>query len=261
MLPQYIKTEDEAIAVMVAGWEFGAKPMTALRHVYVINGKTEPDAQLMLGIVKARDPSARFIFHETTVEVCDAELLRKGASVLRLRCTIDEVPKALREKPGPWGQYRRDMLRWYTVRRVCRLGAPDLINTLGGISVTEAGDYMANGEEGYQPEAVAVEAQALPAEALVNEGDEAFDEAAIEAEAAPVAETPDEAASEPAPAHPKFDNLGQLWTRATKELGFANKRACLDALGLTDDTQVADYDIAWAALVKVAAARKAETPA
>ena len=52
------------LAVMLAGWEVGAKPMTALRHMFVVNGRTEPDAQLMMGIVKARDPSARFQFQE-----------------------------------------------------------------------------------------------------------------------------------------------------------------------------------------------------
>ena len=251
MLPQNIKTQDEAFAVMVAGWEFGAKPMTALRHIYVINGKTEPDAQLMMGVVKARDPSARFIFHEATAEGCDLELERAGKSVVRLRCAIDEVPKMLRDKAGPWQQYRGDMIRWFTVRRVCRLGAPDLINTLGGVGVAEADDYMGEDEEG-EP---VIDAEALSAGDLVNEGDDTNPVPPAEAiDAADMGEDPDheaESASEPAPTEepmPKLRNLGDLYKHAHDLLGYPNKAAVLKDLGC-EEMAIGNLPDAWCKLV------------
>jgi hypothetical protein len=244
MLPANIKTQDEAFAVMVAGWEFGAKPMTALRHIYVINGKTEPDAQLMMGVVKARDPSARFIFYEATAEACDLELERGGKSVVRLRCAIDEVPKMLRDKAGPWQQYRGDMIRWFTVRRVCRLGAPDLINTLGGVNVAEAGDYT--GEDEEPPE---VDSQAIPVAALVNPGDDPppAEEPESEEEAAEASPTPEsEPTEEPMP---KLRNLGDLYKHAHDLLGYPNKAAVLKDLGCTE-MEMGDFQAAWRKLAQ-----------
>jgi hypothetical protein len=188
-VPLTIDSPAKAFAVMLAGWEVGAKPMAALRHMFVVNGRTEPDAQLMMGIVKARDPSARFVFHTRSADLCDVELFRNGRSVVRIAYGEADAERAgLLKKGGPWTQYRPDMMAWAAVKRACRLGAPDLVNAISGVDVGEAGDLMSGLEE--EIEAVAQEVRALPAEALVNEGDEPADEGAIEGEAEPVAEEP-----------------------------------------------------------------------
>src|SRR3990167_801332 len=77
-VPKEMDSPYKAMAVMLAGWELGMKPMTALRHIFCVNGRTEPDAQAMMGVVRALDPTADFIFHEWTEEVCKVELRRQG---------------------------------------------------------------------------------------------------------------------------------------------------------------------------------------
>jgi len=181
MVPSNLKSPEQAFAVMLAGRELGAQPMTALRHIFVVNGKTEPDAQLMMGVAKAKDPTADFTFHKTTATECDAELFRKGKSVLRQRYTIEDVRKAgLAGKAGPWQQYPADMLRWFTLKRLCRLGAPDLINALDGVSVAQAGAMM----DEVRITEVKIETPALDAPGLYNAGDDPTETptAAIEAE-------------------------------------------------------------------------------
>ena len=143
MVPDSVKTSDQAFALMLAGYELGVKPMVSLRHVFVINGRTEPSSQLMTGVVKARDTSAEFIFHERTNEACDVELCRGGKTVIRIRYTIEDAKRSGQaNKPGPWKLYTADMLSWAALKRCCRIGAPDLINAVGTVEVEYAGELQ-----------------------------------------------------------------------------------------------------------------------
>ena len=149
-VPASIDTPAKAAAVMLAGWELGLKPMTALRHVFVVNGRTEPDGSAMMGLVKAGDPTAAFIFHTYTNELCDVSLHRGGHLAARCEYTLkdaqasgqakkkrvkDRDTNQWKEIDGPWQLYVRDMLAWNAVKRVCRLGAPDLINAITSVNV------------------------------------------------------------------------------------------------------------------------------
>ena len=249
-VPEAIDSPAKAFAVMLAGWEMGARPMTALRHVFVVNGRTEPDAQLMMGIVRARDASAHFVFHERTALACDVELWRHGAKVIRIRYSIEDAKTSgqLARERSPWRSYPADMCAWAAVKRCCRFGAPDLINAISGVDVAEAEDMM------DMADAVeATDALALPAEVLVNEGDEGEAGPVPPAEAIDVAdmgEEPDqepESASEPAATEepmPKLRNLGDLYKHAHDLLGYPNKAAVLKDLGCTE-MEMGDLQAAW----------------
>ena len=192
MIPANIKNADQAFAIMLAGFELGCKPITSLRHIFVVNGKTEPDGQLMMGLVLANDPTARFIFHERSRTVADIELTRAGREPLRIKITIEEVG-ALGKKQGPWTQYPADMLSWHVIKRLCRLGASDAINAIAGMEVADAAEVAQSIREA-QPTAPALAEGREPADAeLVNEGDTG---ASVEA---PTAE-PQAAAAEKPPA-------------------------------------------------------------
>ncbi len=192
MIPANIKNADQAFAIMLAGFELGCKPITSLRHIFVVNGKTEPDGQLMMGLVLANDPTARFIFHERSRTVADIELTRAGREPLRIKITIEEV-SSLAKKPGPWQQYPADMLSWHVVKRLCRLGASDAINAIAGMEVADAAEVAQSIREA-QPTAPALAEGVEPADAeLVNKGDTG---ASVEA---PTAE-PQAAAAEKPPA-------------------------------------------------------------
>src|SRR5207244_565354 len=135
-------------AVLLAGWELGVKPMTAFRHIFVVNGRTEPDAQVMMGLVRAKDPSAQFIFHQYTAEYCDVELRRGGESVIRVMYTIDDaIRSGQTAKGGPWKQYPRDMCAWAAVKRACRLGAPDLVNAIPSVMEGDAADLLEENDD------------------------------------------------------------------------------------------------------------------
>jgi hypothetical protein len=243
-VPAAVDTPAKAFAIMLAGWEVGAKPMTALRHMFVINGRTEPDAQLMMGIVKARDPSARFVFHSRADDLCDVELFRGGRPVVRLAYTAADAERAgLLKKGGPWTQYRKDMMAWAAVKRVCRLGAPDLINAISGVDVGEAGDMMGDLPD---EDASVIDTEVVPAAELLNEGDEP--EEATEEPEEPEPEVP---TSEPD--MPKLRNLGDLYKHAHDLLGYPNKAAVLKDLGCAE-TDIADLPAAWRKLVAKAQA-------
>jgi len=240
-VPAAVDTPAKAFAIMLAGWEVGAKPMTALRHMFVINGRTEPDAQLMMGIVKARDPSARFVFHSRADDLCDVELFRGGRPVVRLAYTAADAERAgLLKKGGPWTQYRKDMMAWAAVKRVCRLGAPDLINAISGVDVGEAGDMMGDLPD---EDASVIEAEVVPAGELLNEGDEP------EGEEEPEEPEPEAPTSEPD--MPKLRNLGDLYNAAIKRLGYKDKGTVLATLECPE-SQIADLPAAWRKLVAAA---------
>jgi len=137
-VPKEIDSAAKAAAVLLAGWELGVKPMTAFRHIFVVNGRTEPDAQVMMGLVRAKDPSAQFIFHVYTTSACEVELRRGGKHVVTGMYTMEDARASGQlAKGGPWKQYPRDMLAWAAVKRACRLGAPDLVNAIPSVEAEE----------------------------------------------------------------------------------------------------------------------------
>lgn len=138
-LPRGVETPEQAFMLLVWGLDHGIPPTTALQQVYWIYGGPFPSAQLMMGMVRSKEPEARFVFHERSLERADVELIRASGERIRVEYTIDmafvtgQVKKNPSEQDllGSWYRYRRDMLTWNAVRRVCKLGAPELINALG----------------------------------------------------------------------------------------------------------------------------------
>ncbi len=152
MLPASIKTPAQAAAIMLAGYELGLRPWTALRHVYIVNGKTEVETRATVGIIRARDPRIRFDWPEYTSEAVTCVLTRPGQQPIRVRYTMQDAlasGQARKKKRwvgegkdrrqvevnGPWQLYPRDMLYAAATKRACRLGAPDLINAIEGRAI------------------------------------------------------------------------------------------------------------------------------
>ena len=147
MIPQNIKTAPQAAAVMLAGYEIGLRPWTALRHMYIVNGKTEIETRAMVGIVRARDPRIAFEWPEYKSDAVTCILRRPGQKPITVRYTLADANASgqTRKKKkwigegqnrkqvevnGPWQLYPRDMLYAAATKRACRLGAPDLINAI-----------------------------------------------------------------------------------------------------------------------------------
>ena len=142
-VPKEIDSAAKAAAVLLAGWELGVKPMTAFRHIFVVNGRTEPDAQVMMGLVRAKDSSAQFIFHDYTADRCKVEVRRGDKHIVTVEYTLrDATASGQMAKGGPWKQYPRDMCAWAAVKRACRLGAPDLVNAIPSVMEGDAGELL-----------------------------------------------------------------------------------------------------------------------
>lgn len=90
-IPVGIKTPEQAMTVMLAGYELGMTPFTSLRRVFIVNGKTEIETQALMGLVKASDPSARFIFHEYNRDAVEVELRNYTGTLVRVRYTREDA--------------------------------------------------------------------------------------------------------------------------------------------------------------------------
>lgn len=80
-IPKHYTDPRKTYATIYRGWELGVRPMVALNHMFVVSGKVETDAQLMMGIVMARDHTARFTFKQHDQAGCVVELSRERPSV------------------------------------------------------------------------------------------------------------------------------------------------------------------------------------
>lgn len=183
MIPKNIETPEQALAVMLAGWELGLRPMTALRHVYVVNGKTELETRAMVGIIRARDPQIKFSWPVYTREKVTCIIARPGNPLTEVTYTVEDAKASGQYKPGVWTQYTRDMLYAAATKRACRLACPDLINAIeSGLqhTVSEAESYMAPPAEVRVVDALDVQTSDIPQDAY-NDGDDAIS-AEVEAE-------------------------------------------------------------------------------
>ena len=130
MIPKNIETPDQALAIMLCGWELGMRPMTALRHVYNINGKTDIETRAMVGIIRARDPQIQFAWPEYTAEAVTCEIQRPGQQLVSVRYTLAEAKASGQTKNPVWTAYPRDMCYAAATKRACRIACPDLINAI-----------------------------------------------------------------------------------------------------------------------------------
>ena len=106
MLPDNIKSPEAALAVMLAGAEFGFEPFTALRLVFIVNGKTGLMAEGLYALMKDRDESLDVEWHERGPTGAEATLYRAGQRPLRIR--YDESDKARAHQ----GQRRAGARKW-----------------------------------------------------------------------------------------------------------------------------------------------------
>lgn len=172
MVPEEIDNPHKALAVMMAGWELGFKPMTSFRHIFLVNGRIDLSAQGMMGVVMSREPAAKFDFVKRDHEACVVRFTRPGQTPILSEYTIEDAIRAgqykqewvgktgpisetRRRRDGgtyeaavtaPWYSYTRDMLAYAAVKRALRLGAPDLTNAIEALGEGMVGDVAAIAE-------------------------------------------------------------------------------------------------------------------
>lgn len=181
-IPANLKTKEDVRAVILAGWEFGVKPMSALRNFFVIDGQVHPMAQIMAGIVESREAGARFLIVRETKDETTMRFIRpsKGVDVEFTYSMEDAKIGGLSTKTN-WAKFPKDMRRWACIKRLCRVYAPDLINSISGGADFE-GVSLADG-----PEPRIIDVGSLPMSELYNEGD---DERSVDIETGEISDGP-----------------------------------------------------------------------
>jgi hypothetical protein len=122
-IPQHLKNEGEVAAAIIAGRELGLPPMTALRSIYLVNGKVA-----LAGI------RHEWISDGSDGKVARLKLERPGDRPYIAQFTIDEAERAGLLKNPTWRSYAPAMLRARCVSTAGRAYCPDI---LSGIYVPE----------------------------------------------------------------------------------------------------------------------------
>lgn len=129
-------------AAILAGREVGIGPMTALQHMYVVEGRPTMSAKLMRARVLAA--GHELVYEETTITRCRVKGRRNGTPTwTTVEWTMDDAKRAGLAGKGNWQKYPRRMLQARATGELCDLLFPDVV---AGLPVTEeieddAGDY------------------------------------------------------------------------------------------------------------------------
>lgn len=147
-------------AAIMAGRELGLQPMTALRHVQVVEGSPGLSAEYKRARVLAAGHKLDITEH--TTEACTVTGHRKGHEPVTIRYTIADARKAgLVKDRGAYMTRPRRMLFARACTEVCDALFADLTN---GLPTAELLEENADGMNGYDEQAAAPERQRVTAE-------------------------------------------------------------------------------------------------
>ena len=117
-----LRNNEQAIVRIMAGRELGLQPMTALRDLYVVEGKVAMSSGLIASMVR-KHPKYDYRITEIDHEHCIIQFFEGDAMIGESSFSIDDATKAgiMRQGSG-WTKYPRNMLfaraltngaRWY----------------------------------------------------------------------------------------------------------------------------------------------------
>ena len=187
-VPKAYRGQDAAVAAAIlAGREMGIGPMTALQHLYVVDGRPAMSAQLMRALVFAHGHTIRVA--EANSERCTLIGRRAGEAGdgAHVTWTMEDARRAQVAGKQNWARYPRQMLMARATGELCRAIFPDVI---GGMAYTvEEADDIPAAENGTAPPTRTVRRARAP-------------------KAAPPPAAPSEAAAPPEPPRPAINPGG-----------------------------------------------------
>lgn len=115
--------------VLLAGVELGMTPMSALRNIHVIKGRTVLSADLMVGLCESHPACVYFKCVHTDDTYAEYETKRRGRDAQRMRFTIEQArtAKLLEKKNSNWQTYPAAMLRARAKSALARDVYPDVL--------------------------------------------------------------------------------------------------------------------------------------
>lgn len=127
-------TPNDAFVALMLGIELGFKPITALQHVSIINGKPSLDGKGMLAVIHASG-LLKSMDVDGDDKKCKVTMTRTNGISYSASFTIEQAKGAgLVKDGGAWTKYPEVMLKWRCVAFCARVLFPDII---GGVYTPE----------------------------------------------------------------------------------------------------------------------------
>lgn len=146
LLPDAIKTPEQAAAIILVGRELGIPAMAAFRTIDVINGVPTIRPQLMLALIRRSGLLERFEVMDDG-QGCTCVMTRKGEPLHLERFTMqDALGLGLTGKKN-WKAQPETMRKWRAIGACARVVFPDIILGLYTTEELEA-DYTVSVEDG-----------------------------------------------------------------------------------------------------------------
>ena len=117
-LPKGVNTPAKALAIIQTGQELGIPPMTALRSIYIVDGKPTLSAELMIERFRARGGKIRWEI--STDKVATVFLKAANGDEHTETFTIEEANRAGISGKDTWKKYPKQMLRARAVTAALR---------------------------------------------------------------------------------------------------------------------------------------------
>lgn len=148
-LPQHIKTDEQALAIMMKARELDVPATYGLSNIAVIQGKPVANSELMLALIYRDHGDDAIHFTTSDDKECVVTYKRRTAKEYStFSFSMDDARKAALDKSPTWQKYPKAMLRARCISAVARMAFPDSIagmytpEELGGEAHVTADDEV-----------------------------------------------------------------------------------------------------------------------
>jgi hypothetical protein len=130
LMPAHFKSAAQVMVALQWGHELGLKPMAAIQNIAVINGKPTLGADIMAALIRKHPEYAGMEISESdtactvTIRRAVGQKLETFSSTFSMK---DAERAGLTNKPGPWKQYPRRMLKHRALAYAARDAFPDVL--------------------------------------------------------------------------------------------------------------------------------------
>jgi len=126
MLPGGIRTQEQAVAVILKGHELGLQPMQSFALIHVISGKPTASSEFMLGLLARGGVTWNWIEKGDNGKAI-IEFRREGFEPVCGTFSQEEAQQARLTGKDTWKNYPANMLRARAVANGARMIGPDLL--------------------------------------------------------------------------------------------------------------------------------------
>lgn len=148
-----VSSNEQAMAIMLKGYELGLSLSASFEFVHVIQGKPSLSPRGMLALIQESPALAGMKIQDITDDEgvpksCEVWMKRQNGFEYTARFSMDDAKRAGLVKPGGgWGKYPGNMLRWRAVGFCADVVFPDVLGGMKradelGADLTPDGDVV-----------------------------------------------------------------------------------------------------------------------